>query len=759
MTLRVNNVQVASTSIAGAAGVDIQSPVDFKVGGRYSLADWSTGTIDELQVWRGVMPPPIYSRHYNGGDGVSWADFKDGDEPNEYSTHFIGHRLDKSPSDMTLAWSSTNPATVESNANGTYGRLLEWPSGGSTAEKIFRLDHFAPLTSKQQIVCRFRAGTPESGWFRLLLHSSGSDSARDCWMMYFNASAWGFGKINGGTFTGGLGGEQSETFTSNVWYWAAFEAEPSGSDTVLRGKFWSGAVTDEPGSWELTHTVTGEQKTGRPGFGRFSTTGLVQCDTVFAGVGADAPRALSWPTGATGYRYRVQVDTDPAQIPGSATTYAERRLAILNPSIPDAMKTLGGSQSATRGEIRASTDEDGLLQIPIDVIRWDLNATPANSNCTILTKMDVHSDDVRSLYLWWGADDVRTVPWTLAENGMVNVHRSQVEEFLALDEDPADGMSNALVDRTANGRHGVTGGSMTSGDRVEVIDGIRGLDFDGSNDYLDTVVWSLPARDLTVSLLCTMRNMPKQVAVFGKHSSSDANQFLFFVSSDGEWHAFLDGTEGDSGVAAPTDAALHHIAHTITRISNTSSDLRTYVDGSGVTGSWNVGIDLPTTWTGKAWTNQDWDATATRTDFPDGVQAFRQVVNVAMTANEITLESNNLILNGSFWDTGTIFDYITNVSGAITQGGQTLSGDVDVRVTLSGSITQGGQTLAGTVTVSSVNTVSGAITQGGQTLTGALTLVLNPVAYVSGTTYVYSMVSGSLGVSTRVSGSVMINPV
>lgn len=90
----------------------------------------------------------------------------------------------------------------------------------------------------------------------------------------------------------------------------------------------------------------------------------------------------------------------------------------------------------------------------------------------------------------------------------------------------------------------------------------------------------------------------------------------------------------------------------------------------------------------------------------------------------------------------------TNVSGSITQGGQTFSASTEVQVSISGALTQGGQVLAGEVDTGTF--ISGSLTQGGQTLSGDI----ESLVVLSGTlTQGGQSVSGAAGVEVSVSGT------
>lgn len=103
-----------------------------------------------------------------------------------------------------------------------------------------------------------------------------------------------------------------------------------------------------------------------------------------------------------------------------------------------------------------------------------------------------------------------------------------------------------------------------------------------------------------------------------------------------------------------------------------------------------------------------------------GGQTFSAGAEVEVSVSG-TLTQGGQVLSGEV-DTGAF------ISGTLTQGAQTLSGSVDSLVTLSGTLTQGGQSLIGVAEVEI--SISGTLTQGGQSLSG--TVVADEDASVSG---------------------------
>lgn len=96
---------------------------------------------------------------------------------------------------------------------------------------------------------------------------------------------------------------------------------------------------------------------------------------------------------------------------------------ITHDDLPDAAKTLGGGQAILNGggDLAASLDSSGTTRLALQIVRCELNATPANSRIEAWVRVIGVSDTVDTdVWLWWG-DATETQPAVTANYGRNDV--------------------------------------------------------------------------------------------------------------------------------------------------------------------------------------------------------------------------------------------------------------------------------------------------------------------------------------------------
>ena len=91
--------------------------------------------------------------------------------------------------------------------------------------------------------------------------------------------------------------------------------------------------------------------------------------------------------------------------------------------LPDAMITLGGEFGLQQAglDLAISTDEAGEFRLPLQVVRCELNATPANSLVEVWFRIpDVSSLVDTPVWLWWGSE-TEVLPADNADYGKYDV--------------------------------------------------------------------------------------------------------------------------------------------------------------------------------------------------------------------------------------------------------------------------------------------------------------------------------------------------
>lgn len=135
--------------------------------------------------------------------------------------------------------------------------------------------------------------------------------------------------------------------------------------------------------------------------------------------------------------------------------------------------TLGGEHAMKNGgaDLAVSSDEEGASRLALDVIRCELNATPANSRIELRIRVPNVSDSVDTpLWIWWGSD-TESLPAENADYGKFDVYNGTTgvgtplttHAFWSFDEELAD-PAPEFKDRSGNDNH-ITGYAQNN--RVE----------------------------------------------------------------------------------------------------------------------------------------------------------------------------------------------------------------------------------------------------------------------------------------------------
>jgi hypothetical protein len=115
---------------------------------------------------------------------------------------------------------------------------------------------------------------------------------------------------------------------------------------------------------------------------------------------------------------------------------------------------------------------------------------------------------------------------------------------------------------------------------------------------------------------------------------------------------------------------------------------------------------------------------------------------------EVVVQAAGSLTQGGATLSGAV-DVIVQASGALTQGAATLSASAEALVQLSGALTQGAATIAGTIGTPTLS-VSGSLTQGGQMLAGTAEALVQASGSL---TQGGQVLTGSVSVRVSVSGS------
>jgi hypothetical protein len=229
-------------------------------------------------------------------------------------------------------------------------------------------------------------------------------------------------------------------------------------------------------------------------------------------------------------------------------------------TLPSEMFDADGSNPAQDGggDIRFTTDTDGLIPIPCEIVDFSTDNDPANGTAEIHVRVPVISADTDTdIYVWYNTDDTLSQPPETAEFGAQAVWEGNYIGVWHNSEDPS-GSAPQMQDSTMNENDGTTAGSMTSGDLVDFAPG-KGLEFDGSNDYVKTGITVLNS-PFTFDFIVDCVDATSQTSPFGSFNSGAQDVFIAIGSVSRRVTYDIDQAFGvATGSIAISDATPYYI--------------------------------------------------------------------------------------------------------------------------------------------------------------------------------------------------------
>lgn len=300
------------------------------------------------------------------------------------------------------------------------------------------------------------------------------------------------------------------------------------------------------------------------------------------------------------------------------SSYTQCRKMTMNSSLISTTTTAGFALVATSTlSDLSATSSGGTIELynvasgtPIDVVIT--NGTDCNSdggtkvdfffekyasttgqNVLWIESTDVSSTTDKTVLMYYGnstATDQSNEAGVFGTSGEVGVWN--------LSEDPS-GTAPQMKDSTTNGNHGTTSGTMTLSDQVDSqVDG--GLDFDGSNDYVDMGdISPTIGSDTEGSVSLWFSNNNDTLAPLFSYGVSGSNNTIFRITfaSANTVQVLLKVGSTDSYRAtvnlgaSSSDGSWHHI---VFRVNASGNAL--YYDGSPVTLSYSSGSATQPDW-------------------------------------------------------------------------------------------------------------------------------------------------------------------
>lgn len=224
------------------------------------------------------------------------------------------------------------------------------------------------------------------------------------------------------------------------------------------------------------------------------------------------------------YQYRKEITVQDANIDGDLTDFP-LLVAWNNDTDLETSKV-----QSDLDDVRFYDSSGNLLKFEIDDFEIDGTDSTARIWVKKPTLYASPSGSDNKIWMYYG--------YASAANGedAANVWDSNFKGVWHCQEDPS-GSAPQILDSTSNNNDGTSNGSMTSGDSVSGIVG-NGLDFDGSNDYID-VGDAIESTDnsgkLTLEVWLNGNSLAAWDAIVGKDQGVGGN--------DSDWGLWLQGSK------------------------------------------------------------------------------------------------------------------------------------------------------------------------------------------------------------------------
>jgi subtilisin family serine protease len=238
-----------------------------------------------------------------------------------------------------------------------------------------------------------------------------------------------------------------------------------------------------------------------------------------------------------------------------------------------------------------------------------------------------------------GLEKATTYYWRIDELDGPNTYKGDVWSFGTIDVNFGlvswwkfdEGSGSIAYDSAGDYDGTLIGGPSWVAGKI----GDYALEFDGSNDCVDTADFDLPD-DFSVAMWLNPSSTDNGQCFIGKNADSPDNIFVLGFWNGG-YSVYIREEHYYSGVKT---TGWQHVAVVVKKASSSSSDVTVYKDGVVL---WSHTLNaVGGNMLGKPWTiGQEWDGSS-RTDFFGGVIDDVRIYNRALTEEEI----NHLYLMG-----------------------------------------------------------------------------------------------------------------
>lgn len=207
---------------------------------------------------------------------------------------------------------------------------------------------------------------------------------------------------------------------------------------------------------------------------------------------------------------------------------------------PDSAKTLNGADAMQQygADLAVSSDEAGTTRLALQVVRCELDATPANSRIELWMRVPAVSDTVDTdVWIWWG-DATETLPANDADYGRDDVWNGTTGGGTPItswavwhhDEDPAD-PDPPWKDSSGNAHSAaITSSNYTSSTRIDGSPGRAARITGAGSTYYEMSTTGNDAPGTGPWSIVQVRR--SSVGMFFYNTGSDANLRRFWCSSE-----------------------------------------------------------------------------------------------------------------------------------------------------------------------------------------------------------------------------------
>lgn len=284
------------------------------------------------------------------------------------------------------------------------------------------------------------------------------------------------------------------------------------------------------------------------------------------------------------------------------------------------------------------TKSDGTTEVPREIVFITTGSSIGEMHFKASGTLSSSSDT--DFYIYYGNSGA-SEPASDATYGSENTWGSNYAAVYHMQEDPS-GTAPQILDSTSGGYNGTTGGTMTSGDSVAGKLAGNSVDFDGTDDLVDSNNIVLPTTgDVTFSAWTNTVSDASGSRIIVTETVSSSLTWGLWKSADDYRMSVDSATTTATSTATVVASTWQHVVGTY------DGDLKVYVDGSLSATTLTASQDTLST-------HEIFIGARANATLPwDGKMDEVRVSSSARAATWISTEYNNQNSPGTFYSVGT----------------------------------------------------------------------------------------------------------